>query len=67
MVIPALLNPGALKGLIPQAETESCCLSRKGWNLNQGLQMNSQKRKFPSTGNELIHKSTEQESTQPLR
>ena len=32
---------------------------RKGWSLSQGLQMNSQLRKFPSTGKEQIHKSTE--------
>ena len=32
---------------------------KKGWSLSQGLQMNSQLRKFPSTGKEQIHKSTE--------
>ena len=28
LVIPALLNPGALKGLSPQAETERAAASR---------------------------------------
>ena len=32
---------------------------KKGWSLSQGLQMNSQLRKFPSTGKDQIHKSTE--------